>query len=239
MTYKNNKLLLPGTINVNDCWFLARSNPVDRQNDIKQAITKWLERSKFEIIFVENSNADLSFLDELKEAHPDRLETLSFDGNNYDRSFGKGHGEILAINYGLDHSEKLRDEKFFHKVAGRYFLTEIEEKYAEFEEQFGADKIDLVVHIKEELFYEHNSIPTVYFGITRELYDSHLRNFKVHDNHGIYLEHGMYKAFTSCLLLNDLIQEEEDKLNLFFVKEIGLEADQVSGTNNHVIEHLK
>lgn len=220
-------LLLPSCINTNNCSFLKRSDPKDREKDHFNAMKKWLEATNFDIVFVENSNADLSFLNPLIDNFKERIETLVYDGNHYHRGFGKGHGELLAINYAIDHSEKLKSETFIHKVAGRYYLTKIKELLETVENQKGFDNLEILA------YYYHATptnrvLPSVYFGMNKEKYNQTMRNMCINDEHGFYFEHALFNSMLQC-----------DPEKILFFEEMGLEKDQYSGTGNHIIEHLK
>ncbi len=223
----NNTILLTACINTNNCAFLARSDSKDRENDYYNALEKWLTNTTLDFVFVENSNADLTRLKELASQHGDRVEFLQFDGNEYERGLGKGHGENIATAYAVDNSIKLQNEDFIHKVSGRYYLTEIANCIFQLKELNYFDNIDIIAHYNEALF-NGGSIPTVYYGMRKEIYNKTLRNFHVNDSNGHYLELGMF--ITAVNLPHERV---------VFLNVIGLEPDQVTGTTNATIDYLQ
>lgn len=220
-------ILLSATIRTNGCWWLKRSEVKDREQDHYSALEKWLRNTDYEFVFVENSGAELDFLQPLLDEFKGRVEVISFSDNDYDRSLGKGHGELRTINYALEHSEKLKNKNIIHKVSGRYYLTNIKNVLDHLKKEKIDDKFDLIAYYHPPMF-EYHVIPTVYFGAKRKFFEKYLKNAIVNDAAGIYLEHALFNAFTHL---------EKDKVCFFDT--MGIEPDQKSGTGNAVIEHLK
>lgn len=105
--------------------FTVRRDTDTRYQDYKQAFTQWVHTpGDFPLIFVENSGFDLSELKAISDAAAKRkVEFLSFQCPPFDGSLGKGYGEMICLDYCLDHSEILRSRSRFLKVTGRYFLS--------------------------------------------------------------------------------------------------------------------
>lgn len=220
-------ILLTATINTNGCWWLQRSDTTDREQDYLRALELWLTKTDFEFVFTENSGADLSFLNHLLDKFKDRLEVLSFSDNNYERSFGKGYGELRTVSYAIDNSTKLKDKDMIHKVSGRYYLTNIPNVLNHLKDKGVESDFDLIAYYHPPMF-EYYVIPTVYFGIKRSVYDKHMRNAVINDAAGIYMEHTLFNTFTHL-----------EKNKVCFFDTMGIEKDQKSGTGNAHIEHLK
>ena len=70
-------------------------------------------------MFVENTNGDIisEYIDYI---HSGCLEMLSFDGNSYDKSKGKGYGEALIIKYAIENSAFLSKALMVAKITGRH-----------------------------------------------------------------------------------------------------------------------
>ena len=94
-------LLLTSSINTNNCSFTERTSIQDRMNDYIKSLFKWLTNTDFDIVFIDNSNYDLTLLKKLFKNYIDRIEFLSFNGNNFDRSLGKSYGELEIIKFCL------------------------------------------------------------------------------------------------------------------------------------------
>lgn len=219
--------LLPATIHTNGCWWLERSKAEEREADHYNALEKWLENTDYEFVFCENSGASLDFLNPLIEKYGSRIEVLSYTDNDYERSLGKGHGELRTINYAIKHSEKLKTQDIIHKVSGRYYLSNIKTVLDHLTTNRLINNFDLIAYYHPPMF-EYFVIPTVYFGIKRKTFDKHMKDALVNDAAGVYLEHALFNTFT---------QLEKEKVCFFDT--MGLEKGQKSGTGNAVIEHLK
>ncbi len=89
------------------------------------ALLWYLENTSYRIVFIENSGYDISsyFSSYIEQG---KLEVLTFKGNTYDRSLGKGYGEALIIDYGLRHSQWMRKADHIVKVTGRLICKNIE-----------------------------------------------------------------------------------------------------------------
>lgn len=89
-----------------------------------EAIRFYLSNTSYPILVVENTNYDFSehFKDELSKG---RIECLTFDGNNFDKSLGKGYGEGLIINYAFKHSKILCNYNYIIKISGRHKLLNL------------------------------------------------------------------------------------------------------------------
>lgn len=220
-------ILLTATIKTNGCWWLKRSEVEDREKDYYAALEKWLVNTDFDFVFVENSGAELGFLNPLLEQHKDRVEIISYSDNDYDRSLGKGHGELRTINYAIEHSEKLKAASIIHKVSGRYYLTNIKNILDHLKKEGIESKFDLIAYYHPPMF-EYHVIPTVYFGMKKKTFEKYMKDAIVNDAAGVYIEHALFNAFTHL---------EKDKVCFFDT--MGIESDQRSGTGNAIIEHLK
>jgi hypothetical protein len=112
-------LLLTGTVDPNNMTFTKLQDKEVRRKQYVEAIRYWLEHVNFPIVFVENSGYDLSpgFQKEIAEG---RIMMHTFDGNNYDRTLGKGYGELNCIEIAYEQFERLRNAGFVFKVTGRH-----------------------------------------------------------------------------------------------------------------------
>lgn len=220
-------ILLPSTINTNGCWWLKRSNEKDREQDHFDSVKKWLELTDFDLVFCENSGADLSFLQPLLDKYPGRVELISYNDNNYDRSFGKGHGELKTIAYAIEKSEKLKEQNIIHKVSGRYYLSNIQSVIKHLENKKIDESFDLILYYHPPMF-ETCIIPSVYFGVSKKMFEKHFKNAIVNDAAGIYLEHALFNVFA-----------QTPKEKVCFLEVMGLDPEQKTGTTNETITHLK
>lgn len=127
-------LFLTACVNPNGMSYTALANADVRRKQYEDALRWYLETTTLPIVLVENSGCDLSdaFTDYIKCG---RLEILTFSGNEYDRSLGKGYGEALIMDYGLSNSHffsSSKDDFLLIKVTGRFYcrnINDIVKKY--------------------------------------------------------------------------------------------------------------
>lgn len=125
-------ILLTGCISPNGMAFTKLQNPKERLFQYVDAIKWYLINTDYRVLFVENSNFDLR--DYIKNfPNIERFEYLTFDGNNYDKSKGKGFGEGVIINYALKNSRFLLACNTVIKITGRFILKNISQIMANYE----------------------------------------------------------------------------------------------------------
>lgn len=109
-------LFLTGCVNPNGMSFTMVQNPDVRQKAYIETVEFYLKHTRMRIVFCENSGSDFSSLISEQDA---RLEFLTFCGNDYDRSLGKGYGEWIIVDYAVKNSRWLRNAKYIIKVSGK------------------------------------------------------------------------------------------------------------------------
>ena len=94
-----------------------------RINQYYEAFDFYIEKTRFKILIVENTMFNIDD----KYKNNKRIEYLTFDGNNYDKSLGKGYGEALIIEYALKHSKFLNttNNPIIVKITGRLKILNI------------------------------------------------------------------------------------------------------------------
>lgn len=118
--------ILTCTLDINNCCYTLRSNIDERLNDYIQALSYYINNTNNDIIICENSGSNV--FEELKKLQKDnRVEFLQYNGNNFDRSLGKGYGERATLNYILNNSKFIEKNnyKYACKVTGRLILNNI------------------------------------------------------------------------------------------------------------------
>jgi hypothetical protein len=131
---KDNTLVLTATIQpLSGIPQLRRISPADRLNDYARALSFYCNISEKiipRIVFIENSNADLSELENVvsRASASDRVEFISFYGLDYPAGYGRGYGEFKLLDYGMEHSRTLASadpNTTFWKITGRYMILNI------------------------------------------------------------------------------------------------------------------
>jgi hypothetical protein len=120
-------LLLTACVNPNGMSYTALVDVDVRKKQYEDALRWYLENTTLRVVFVENTGCDMSdeFIDYI---HSGRLEMLTFFGNDYDRSLGKGYGEALILDYGFHNSRFFSEsgaDILVVKVTGRLFCRNI------------------------------------------------------------------------------------------------------------------
>lgn len=96
-------LLLTGCINPNGMPFTSLTDNSVRKEQYIKAINYYIHNTDFPIVFVENSNTDISNIFK-PVISSNRIEVLTFCGNN-NKNKGKGYGEAEIIEYALNNSQ--------------------------------------------------------------------------------------------------------------------------------------
>lgn len=121
---ENKVLFMTACINPNGMSNTALQNVEERKRQYVHAINYYLNHTDLQILFVENSGCDISSLFE-SAIMQGRIEMLTYFGNHFDRSLGKGYGEGLIMRYALSHSKFLKDSNLVVKVSGRHIVKNI------------------------------------------------------------------------------------------------------------------
>lgn len=202
--------ILTSTINVNNCSYLQRTSPEDRSKDLIISVDKWLKNTDWKFVIVDNSKADLfEILKTQYSEYKDRLQLLSYDGNSYPRTLGKGFGEKETINYALEHDTWASNQKYVFKISGRYFASKLPSLIT----LENINKYNWIYQKHENLTY------CMFFICSRVVWDNNCRNAKINDSATIYFEHILQSAINTTSLSNALN-----------IEVCGWEA--ISGTNN-------
>jgi len=103
---------------------LARADPQVRLNDYCKALENYLtlpESTVDRIVFVENSDSDLTPLREIAASHDSgsRCEFIGFDGNDFPPEWGRAYGEFRLLDHAFATSSHLANATQVWKVTGR------------------------------------------------------------------------------------------------------------------------
>lgn len=184
---KKSLIFLTGCINPNGMIFTKLQDQIARRKHYIDSIKFYLLKTSNPILFVENSGVDIS--EEFKmEIDTGRLEILTFDGNNYDKSLGKGLGEMMIMKHAIKHSKFFEISEVVLKITGRYKILNIEKflKNSEVVQNFVSIDIIRSFSIAESKFFicQKNFIED--FLIKYE--------FALNDSIGFYFEHALLNA---------------------------------------------
>lgn len=203
-------VLLTATIDTNNCINTKRNNIGDRINDYYLNIKKILEETNFDIVFVENSYSDLNIIKDF--LNNERVEIIQYNGNNFNRNLGKGHGEWGIINYAIENSSKIKKNDYIIKLTGRYRIN-FNNIISELNNNF--------VLYENETNLNENWAFTGFFKITKDFWIENIQKSYISDDPGCYIE--------------NVVAYNLKKINhsITYVKNIELSG--ISGTHNKEI----
>ena len=200
---KNTVLLLTSCINPRGMKYTVLQDKVERKKQYIKAIRFYLENTKFRIVFCDNSGEDVT---ELKELVTDpRLELLSFRGNDYDKSLGKGYGEFGIVQYAFQHSEFIGEAKSVVKITGRLIVNNLIEVIGLHDKLFFYPKHFVYVETNAYRAFDSRCIIASKDFFLRHFLTSHN---PINDSNGYYFEHYLYdtiKHLPKCYIVSDCV----------------------------------
>jgi hypothetical protein len=187
-------ILLTGCIDPGGMHFTSLQNMEVRKLQYISAIQYYLEHTDCHVLFVENSGNDISacFKD---DPRLNRLEFLTFKGNDFNKALGKGYGEMLILEYATKHSMFIKNSAFMCKITGRYKIRNIRELLDFYIQEEQA----LMVQLSQQLNYSDSRI----FFANRSFFEHVLLKYRdrVDDSQGYYFEHALSKAVLEAVTL--------------------------------------
>lgn len=180
-------ILLTGTVNIGKMNLTKVSDPEIRIKQYTEAISFYLKNTDLNIVFVENSNFQINKLEKFNNSN--RLEILTFKGNNYDPILGKGLGELRCINYAITNSKFIKDSNFIFKITGRIIINNIN-KYLDF--LMKNPDINLLIDLKDNLRVCESKL----FGFSLTFVPDYLLKYNdiLDDSKRVFFEHILAKA---------------------------------------------
>jgi hypothetical protein len=117
-------ILLTACVNPDGMTKTVLQNCDTRLSQYKEALRFYLTRTSYKIVVVENTLFDFSD-NYQSQVNDGRLEYLTFEGNEYDKSLGKGYGEALIIKYAFENSKFINAADCIVKITGRLKVLNI------------------------------------------------------------------------------------------------------------------
>lgn len=187
-------ILLTGCINPRGMTLTKLQDPKVRMQQYLDSITYYLSSYDLKVLFVENSNVDITpYLPE--SINKSRLEILTFDGNNFNKSLGKGYGEMAILRHALAHSTFLAAHPFVFKITGRHKVLNLQSIINQFLRQ---RDIDLLADLRDMTKY----VDSRCWGATTNFIDRVFMKYmdQVNDDIGINFEHVLAKALHEAVI---------------------------------------
>lgn len=182
-------ILLTAAIDPKGVVFMKRSDPLVREKDHIDALTKWIQLP-FPVVLCENSGYKLGKIRKIVEESAKKdLEILQFDGQDFPRELGKGYGELNTIKYAIKHSQVIKDSDYVIKINGRYFIKNIEKIVSIL---LSNKDVYVMADLQKNLTWVDCRV----FGFKPSFIDKYLCELQnlLNDSKGIYLEHIMPRA---------------------------------------------
>lgn len=183
-------ILLTACVNPGCMPFTVLNDTSERLRQYREALDFYLNETTLPIVFCENTLCDFS--EDYKEyIASGRLEYITFDGNNFDKSRGKGYGEALIMEEAFRHSRLLDQCNFVVKITGRLIVRNISQLVKDNRRMF-TDTI--------QTFYPNNNMADSRLVILPKLFcidDFLARKDSINDTEGYYFEHLLYDAVIS------------------------------------------
>ncbi len=180
-------ILLTACVSPDGMAFTKLQDSKERSRQYVEAINFYLQNTNIPIVFAENTLTDLSekFEDQIKSGH---LEYMTFQGNDYDKSFGKGYGEAQIIMYAYEHSKILRECDYVIKITGRLKVLNIkdviESRWLNLKNIFRGDFSERVGFFSMILVINPQSLYNILKSLSKELNDSK----------NVFFEHIIYEG---------------------------------------------
>jgi hypothetical protein len=187
-------LLLTATVDPGACVFTARADPATRLADYRLALGRWIAARTFtRIVWCESSGWPLTDFDDLRAAAARGgidLELISYQGQDFDMTRGKGYGELGVIGHALAHAPSLAGEEVaIVKVTGRYFVANAAPLLALLADP---DPPGLVCDLRENLTVADSRI----FSASRHIMSTYLTPLRslANDSQQVFFEHLLARA---------------------------------------------
>lgn len=116
--------MLTACINPNSMSYTSLQDSGIRRQQYAEAIKFYLKHTDYKIVFCNNSGYDKDLSDAVP-SESGRLELIFFEGNNYNKEFGKGYGEYNIIRYAFQNSSFLQSADYIVKITGRLIINNL------------------------------------------------------------------------------------------------------------------
>lgn len=189
-------LVLHATVDVRGVVFVKRDDPLERFNDYRWALNKWVSYGGIDkLIFVENSGYDISELQRIVDESnmpKHAVEFLSYDGQDFPRELGKGFGETLNFEHVIRNSTILSPDDRLIRNNGRYYV----ENMGAFFEAL-QPPTEILSELRQYLSYADATL----LGGTVDFIERYVCPYgrQVNDSKGYYFEHALARAVHRAL----------------------------------------
>lgn len=117
-------ILLTACVNPGRMPYTVLTDKSVRLQQYRAALDFYLSQTSLPVVFCENTLCDFS-ADYQQYIDSGQLEYITFDGNSFDHSKGKGYGEALIMEEAFSRSEQLQHCDIVIKITGRLIVKNI------------------------------------------------------------------------------------------------------------------
>lgn len=206
-------LLLTWCVDPKGMSFTVLHNVEERIQQYYETLDYYLEKTNLDIVVVENTLFNIAE----KYRSNNRIEYLTFDGNNFNKSIGKGFGEALILKYALSNSIFLhRESCAIVKITGRLKIVSFIEHLKQLSELKTKNVVLADANWKGDFVYSY------FFIANSKFFDNFFLPLvnNINDSKGIYFEHVLMQA----------IREYKRSGNIFRLLEKKILIDGISGS---------
>ena len=183
-------ILLTACVNPGGMPFTVLNDTSERLRQYREALDFYLRETTLPIVLCENTLCDFS--EDYKEyIGAGRLEYITFDGNNFDKSKGKGYGEALIMEEAFRRSKFLGQCDFVVKITGRLIVRNIS--------QLVKDNRRMITDTIQTFYPHDNMIDSRLVILPKSLClnDFLAQKNSINDTQGYFFEHLLYDTIIS------------------------------------------
>lgn len=183
-------ILLTACVNPDGMPFTVLNDASERLRQYRKALEFYLTESSYPIVFCENTLCDFS--DDYKNyINKGRLEFITFDGNKFDKTKGKGYGEAIIMEEAFRRSKLIAENNFIVKITGRLLVRNIS--------QLITDNKRTLTQTIQTFSPKNNMIDSRFTVCPKSFYinDFLSRKEQINDTKGKYFEHVLHDTLLS------------------------------------------
>mgnify|MGYP006995093844 CR=1 FL=1 len=184
-------ILLTACVNPQGMSYTVLQNAKERLTQYKESIDYYVSSTTLKIVVVENTGFNFKSLFNNSSLY-DRVEFLTFQGNDFDKEKGKGYGEAKILQYAFDNSIFLRSADMVVKISGRYITTNFEALMTRVRKKG-------VVYANLSKIRHKKLCDSRFFVAPPEFYTKYFLPicWKINDSKNVYFEHVLFEAILS------------------------------------------
>lgn len=218
-------ILLTSCVNPNGMPLTALSDINDRKQQYLDALRFYVNNTSLPIVYVDNSNVNIKEYNVFSNIAEDRLELLSFDGN-HDKEHGKGFGELEIIDFAINHSRIINNNKNVSliKITGRLIIVNVATILKQLKYNILPSSNSVICSMNSDFSMADSRLliaPAIFYKSLVE------KRVNINDLKGVYLEH----------VLCSLIKRQQ--LYIYHPFFIEPKYQGVSGSTNTIYEAKK